>query len=233
MNACSWDDMEELEEPLNSFSTKKPKGAKFKHLPDFILEDASLKNCKKELISHIYATQKLELYRCKRLRVESKLGESLDDFTVRVQDILKEKLENDIEKLKDRYESKFERLESQLQRAKAQVEKEKADQTNSLIGAGISLISALFGKTSMSKIGSAVNKSSRALKERSDLSRAEQKLEELKDKEFELQNELEEKIEELTEKYSLENYPIDTLFIKPKKSNIDVDEIAVVWRAII
>ena len=231
MNSCSWDEAEPLEEPLESFSTKKPSGAKFAHLPSFILEDDSLKACKKELIEHIYATNKLELYRCKRLRMESKLDESLDDFTVRVQDVLKEKLDSEIEKLKDKYASKLERLESQMQRAAAQVEKEKADQTNSLIGAGISIISALFGKTSVSKIGSAVNKSGRILKERSDLSRAEQKLEELKEKEYELQDELEEKIEELSEKYSLENYPIDTIFIKPKKRSIDVEEIAILWRA--
>jgi hypothetical protein len=233
MNNCSWDELEELDAPLSSFSTKKPSEAKFAHLPSFILEDSSLKNCQKELIEHIYSTHKLELYRCKKLRLESKLDESLDDFTVRVQDILKDKLDSQIEELKDKYASKLDRLEDQIQRAIAQVEKEKSDQTSSLIGAGISLISALFGKTSMSKIGTAVNRSSRALKERGDLSRAEQKLEDLKDKEFELERELEEKIDELSQKYSLENYEIDTIFIKPKKRSIDVEEIAVVWRVAI
>jgi len=233
MNNCSWEDLESLDEPLESFSTKKPKGAKFAHLPNFILEDDSLKNCKKELVDYIYSTNKIELYRCKKLRLESKLDESLDDFTIRVQDILKDKLEEQLDKLKDKYATKLERLEGQMQRAAAQVEKEKADQTSSLIGAGISIISALFGKSSVSKIGTAVNKGSRALKERGDLSRAEQKLQDLKDKELDLQDELEQKIEELSEKYSLDNYEIDTIFIKPKKRSIDVEEIAIVWRAAI
>ena len=230
LNSCDWDELEELESPLKSFATKKPNGAKFKHLPEFIIEDKSLKGCQRALKEHIYTEYKLEIYRCKKLRVESNLDESYEDFVVRVQDLLKDKFEEQLDKLKDRYKNKFDRLESQIQRAKLQVEKEKAEQTNSLIGAGISIISALFGRSSVSKIGSAVNKSSRVLKDRNDISRAEAKLEELNEKYEELQNELEEKIDELSQKYSLENYPIDTIFIKPRKSAIDINEIALLWR---
>jgi len=230
LHNCDWDELEELESPLKSFATKKPSGAKFKHIPEFIAEDKSLKGCQRALKEHIYSEYKLEIYRCKRLRVESKLDESYEDFVVRVEDLLKDKFEDELDKLKDRYKSKFDRLESQIQRAKLQVEKEKADQTNSLIGAGISIISALFGRSSVSKIGSAVNKSSRVLKDRGDISRAEAKLEELKERFEEMQNELEEKIDELSQKYSLDNYPIDTIFIKPRKSAIDINEIALLWR---
>ncbi len=230
LNSCNWDESEELDKPLKSFATKKPSQAKFKHLPEFITEDKGLKYCARELKEHIYSSNKLELYKCKKLRVESKIDESYDDFIVRVQDIIKDKFEIELDKLKDRYKSKIDRVESQIERAKAQVDKEKSDQTNSLIGAGISIISALFGKSSVTKIGSAVNKSGRVLKERGDISRAEAKLEDLLDKLEELQTELEEKIDELNEKYSLDNYPIDTIFIKPRKSAIDIDEIALLWR---
>ena len=229
-HSCSWDEKEELDEPLKSFSTKRPQGAKFAHLPKFIQEDKGLKKCKRELINELYRDEKLELYRCKKLRLDSKLNESYEDFIVRVQDVLKEKKEEAIEELKERYKKKLDRLQEQLLRAKAKVEKEEADQTNSFINAGISILSALFGGGSISKIGSAVNKSSRVLKERSDLSRAEQKVEEILDKIEELEIELEEKIEEIDEKYSIDNYPIDTIFIKPKKSLIKVDEITLLWR---
>ena len=230
LNSCDWDELEELESPLKSFATNKPSGAKFKHLPEFIAEDKSLKWCQRALKEHIYSEYKLEIYRCKRLRVESKLDESYDDFVVRVQDLLKDKFEDELDKLKDRYKNKFDRLESQIQRARLQVQKEKADQTNSIISAGISIISALFGRSSVSKIGSAVSKSSRVLKDRGDISRAEAKLQELNERFEEMQIELEDKIDELSQKYSLDNYPIDTIFIKPRKSAIDVNEIAILWR---
>ena len=227
---CNWDEEEILEEPLNSFPTKAPKGAKFKPLPNFILEDKDLKNCQRELKEHIYSSHKLELYRCKKLRLESKVDESYEDFVVRVKDLLQDKFEEALEKLKDRYKSKFDRLEAQIQKAAMQVQKEEADQTSSLISAGLSIIGALFGRSTINKIGTAVNKGSRVLKERGDISRAKAKLQELQERLEELKNELEEKIDELEEKYSIDNYEIDTIFIKPKKSAIDIEEIAILWR---
>ncbi len=230
VNSCDWDEAQQLDEPLESFSVKAPQNAKLKPLPPFISEDKDLKECQKELKNYIYSSQKLELYRCRRLRLESKPGESYDDFAVRVQDALKDKFDEELEKLKERYESKFDRVESQIERARLQVEKEKADQTSSLITAGMSILGALFGRKSVSKIGTAVSRSSRVLKERGDISRAEAKLEDLQEKLQELKDDLEEKIDALEEKYSLDNYPIDTLFIKPKKSAIDIKEIAILWR---
>lgn len=230
LNSCNWDELEELEQPLNSFATKAPSGAKFKHIPEFISEDKNLKACARALKEHLYTEHKMELYKCKKLREESKIDESLDEFTVRVESILKDKFEDEIEKLKAKYDSKFARLQSQIERAQLKVDKEKSDQTNSLIGAGISIISALFGRSSVTKIGSAVNKSGRVLKERGDIGRAESRVEELSDRLESLQEELEDKIDDLSDKYSLDNYEIDTIFIKPRKSAIDINEIAILWR---
>ena len=230
LHSCDWDELEDLEEPLNSFSIKAPKGAKFKPVAEFISEDTSLKQCARALKEHIYTDNKLELYRCKRLRVESKIEQSYDDFVVKVQDILKDKFEEDLDELKDKYKSKVDRLEVQIQRAQEKVEKEKADQTNSLIGAGISIISALFGRSSINKIGTAVNRSGRVMKERGDISRAEAKVEELNERLEDLQTQLEDKIDVLSQKYTLDNYEIDTIFIKPRKSAIDINEISILWR---
>ena len=45
-----------------------------------------------------------------------------------------------------------------------------------------------------------------------------------------LEYELEDKIDALHEKYSAENCEIETFSIKPRKSDIDVEICAVVWR---
>jgi hypothetical protein len=230
MHSYNWDTLEMLETPLQSFATQKPTGAKYKHLPSFIMQDSSLKTAAKTLKEHLYRAYKLEIYRCKRLRIESNIDESYDDFIVKVEDLINDKFEEQLEKLKQQYKRKFERLESQIQRASLQVEKEKSDQASSLIGAGISILSALFGKSSASKISTAVNKSTKVLKDRNDISQAKQKLQNLQEKLEETEIELEEKIDTLSQKYTLENYPIDTVFIKPRKSAISINEIALLWR---
>jgi uncharacterized protein YbcI len=150
--------------------------------------------------------------------------------TYRVEDVLKEKYEEKLEELQERYKRKLDRLESQLDNAYRKLEKEKADQTSSIISAGISIVSALFGSKSMTSLSTAASRSGRVMKERGDISRAQAKVEELEERISELQAELEEKIEELHSDYSLETYEIDTIFIKPKKSLIDINEVALLWR---
>jgi hypothetical protein len=45
-----------------------------------------------------------------------------------------------------------------------------------------------------------------------------------------LEYELEDKIDALNEKYNADNCEIDTFIIKPRKTDIDVEICAVVWR---
>lgn len=230
LHSYDWDELEPLEEPLQKFATKAPAGAKYKHLPEFVAQDSGLKSGARELVNYLYGNQKLEIYKCKAVRLESKPNQSLDEFKVEVEDALREKFELELEKLKSRYKKRIERLESRIQSAQRQVEKEKADQTSSLMSAGISIISALFGGRSVTKIATAANRSGRVLKERGDVGRAEAKLQELQEDLSDLQAELEDKIDALHDKYSIDSCEIDTTFIKPKKSLIDIKEIAILWR---
>ena len=149
---------------------------------------------------------------------------------VRLQDILEEKKEEAIEKLKERYGKKEKVLIERLERAKARVAKEEADSTSSIIEAGISVLGALFGKTSVSKVGRAVNKGGRILKERGEMSRAQERVASIEEDIDALEEELENKIDALSEKYSVENCEVAEFRIKPRKSDIDVESCALVWR---
>ncbi len=118
----------------------------------------------------------MELFRCTSPKLESKVEESRSDFMVRLQDILQDKKEIEIEKLQTRYGSKEKTLLTRLARAKERIEKEASDSTGSMIEAGIAVLGALFGRTSPTKIGRAVSKGSKILKERGDMSRAEERM---------------------------------------------------------
>ena len=230
LGSYDWDSSEELDEPLNSFAKKAPSSVKYKQLPPFVAEDSGLKLACRTLKEYLYREQKLEIYRVKRLRIESNPNESEEEFTRRVEDVIKERYEEALEELQERYDKKLQRLETQLENAKARVEKEKDDQTSSIISAGISIVSALFGGRSVTRLATAASRSGRVMKERSDISRAEAKLEDVQERIEDLQVELEDKIDALHDEYTLENYPIDTIFIKPKKSMIELNEVALLWR---
>ncbi len=225
-----WDALDCEAEPFDTLPTKAPAQALFAPLPDAISDDKALRLTTRALRDHLYATERLELYRCRKPRLESEPGESRDAFAVRLQDLLDEAKESDLETLKERYGKKEQRLLDQRTRAEARVAKEQADSNSSLVDVGISVLGALFGRKSVTSIGRAINKGSRAYKERGQLSRAEARVAEIDEKLSDLEIELEEKIDELSEKYALDNHPIESFTIKPKKSDIAIEQIAIVWR---
>jgi len=225
-----WEDAYEETVDFEKFPYNAPSKAKFQSLPQIILEDKGLKKAIRELKEYIYQEQKLELLRCNSPKLESKVEESSSDFRVRLQDMLNDKKEIEIEKLQTRYSKKEKVLTNRLSRANERVEKESSDSTSSMIEMGISVLGALFGKASPTKIGRAVSKGGRILKERGEMSRAEERVAQINADIEALEYELEDKIDTLYEKYNVDNCEIETFTIKPRRTDIDVENCALVWR---
>ena len=230
--APDWAQAEPEDLPFERWPAKAPSRARFLPLPSFLARDKALKKSAATLREVLYAQERLTLYRCRKLRMESDPNESEAQFKIRVEDHLRELKEEAIDKVRERYAAKETRLQERLRRAQERVDKEEADQTGSLISVGASILSALFGGRgpSAGKIGTAINRSGRVLKERGDVSRARERVQELQEKLEELAEELEEKIDTADEKYSPENYPIESFALRPRKSDIRIESIVLLWR---
>ncbi|MEA3417770.1 MAG: DUF87 domain-containing protein [Campylobacterota bacterium] len=231
----AWEKAESDESDFSRFPTQPADNVKLGRLPDFIHRDKGLKQAKRALEEILYREKKLELYRVKSPKMESKPYESLGDFKVRLQDRLNEEKEEEIDTLKERYEKKERVLLDRIQRAKVRLSKEESDvaskTTDTVISAGIAVLGALFGRSSTSKIGSTLTKGSRILKEQGDVSRAEQRVQEVQRKIDELGYELEDKIDAFEEAFDIDQCVIETFAIKPRKIDIDIGQVALVWRA--
>ncbi len=228
--SIDWEEANAEDEDFENYPHRAPAEAKFQILPDLILKDKGLNRAIRELKETLYREQHLELMRSKSPKLESKVDESLSDFKVRLKDILDDKKEMEIDKLQTRYSKKEKTLLARLSRAKERVEKESSDSTSSMIEAGIAVLGALFGRSSPTKIGRAVSKGSKILKERGDMSRAEERMVAIQDDIEALEYELEDKIDALSEKYNVDSCEIETYTMKPRKTDIDVKSCAIVWR---
>lgn len=231
-----WGLAEVVESDFMRLPTQKPNEAKLKKLPQFIYKDKRLRDSSKALSDWLYHERRLELFRNKLPKLESKPYETLGDFKVRLQDILNEKKDIEIDKLKERYSRKEQTLQDRLNRALERVEKEQSDvsskTTDTMISAGMAVLGALFGSRSTAKIGTTLSKGSRILKEKGDVDRANQRVQEVQEKLDDLLDELDEKIDRLDEKYDIDSCNIENFTIKPRRGDIQIDEIAIVWRAI-
>ncbi|MEA3491075.1 MAG: DUF87 domain-containing protein [Campylobacterota bacterium] len=230
-----WKSAEPSEDHFDRLPREAPKGAKYTKLPDFIYRDRGLKRAVKSLSDMLYRDKKLELYRCRSPKLESKPHEILGDFKVRLQDLLNSEKEEDIEALKERYGKKESLLIDRLQRAMDRVEKEQSDvsskMTDTAITAGMAILGALFGRKSSAKIGSTLTKGSRILKEKGDVTRAEEKAQAVQTKIDDLGEELEERVDQLMDRYSIDNCTIESFSIKPRRADVVIDDIGLVWTA--
>jgi len=230
--SLDWEEARVEEESFENYPHSAPSKAKFQALPKVILDDKGLKRAIRELKESLYREQNLEFLRCASPKLESKVGESESDFSVRLQDVLNDKKENEIEKLQSRFSKKEKTLLDRLSRAKERVEKEAADSTSSMIETGIAVLGALFGRSTPTKIGRAFKKGSNILKERGDMSRAEERMASIQADIEALEYEFEDTIDSLNEKYNVENCEIATYSMKPRKTDIDVELCALVWRTL-
>lgn len=224
----NWDDAVEIES-CQALGSSAPSNAKFAPISSEISNDKGLRQTKKSLVDWIYKGKRLTTYQCSSPKLNSKPYESMGDFKVRINDILNEQKEEAIEKLQERYDKKEQTLLRQMQRAQEQLEKEKSDSTKSMIDTGIAVLGALFGRTTSSKLGQAISTGSRAYKERGDIGRAEERIAQIQEEIDKVSQELADQIDELALKYDIDNVTITESAMKPRKSDISVKQLSIVW----
>lgn len=226
------------EESVAQKSLQAPTNASYAELPEIVLREKSLKSFERGVSDFVYESKNLELFVCNDLDLESKLHESKRDFLVRMEDTLKEIREERIQKLQEKFESDYEKLQDKLQKLDMKLKKEEAEASSkiadTLIDVGMTLVSAFFGKktlsaSTISKGASALSKGKGVLKEKTDVANAQLLLSDVQEEMQLLEERLKEEIEEITKELDSKNYPLESLIIKPKKSDIIVTDFALLW----
>ena len=213
------------------FQTTPPSNSSFEGVPDFIRKDKELKDVEKELIDYIYQTQNVELFVCKSLKLESAPNESKTDFIIKVNDVIRTKKDEQIEKLTQDLKKKQESVNNKIETLNYQLDKEKSESRASWLNAGVAVIGALLGGGSnATKAGKVISHGGKIFKDNNDTNIIEDKMENLDNDLKLIEKDFESRVNELDSLFKVENYPIETLLLKPKKSDINISNIALVWR---
>ena len=236
-----WEDGEPNEDDFDLYDIAPVEACSYAPLPAFITSMKNLKPLEKSFADYLYRNEKVTLYRVEKLKLESELHESEEDFKIRLAEYLKEEREEEIEKLKAKYEKKRDALERKLSRAMEKLEKEEADvsasTTNTVLSFGMTILDAFLGRSAVkrsttSKAGTALRSAGRMYREKEDVDRAEKRVKELQEEIEELEEELTDEIDEITEKYDPDNFEIEPFYIKPRRSDIHDIEVAILWETV-
>ena len=236
MKEINFEEKEDLDEIR--FETKEKVNSNYYEIPDFIQNEKALKQVEKDFIDYLYRNSKLTLFKIDSLKLFSKKDESLENFRIRVQDRLNEKIDEQLEKLKAKYQKENDAIELKISKLYEKLDKEKreatASTTDTILNIGTSILGAFFGRgnaaSGLSKVASGARGANKALKERGDVKIVENDLALLEEQRTSLQTTLENEISKIKEQNSITNFQIEEFNITPKRTDIYNIKLELLWQ---
>ena len=234
----NWDDAQELEVAANDLEKSPEAGAKFPSLPAVAGNARSYAAWNRDFSSWLYGSQSLELFSSPSLNQSSKPDESERDFRVRLQLAAREQRDQATETLRKKYAPKFAALQERQRRAEQAKEREAAQAKQqglqTAISFGATLLSAFTGRKALSastlgKAATAARGVSRTAAANQDIGRADETVEAIKKLQTDLQAQFNEETAALTAKIDPQTESLDTIMIKPRKSDINIQLLAFTW----
>lgn len=192
----------------------------------------------KEFGGWLFRTQKVELFKSPSTKNVSKPGESERDFRVRLQQSGREQRDKGAEALRQKYASKMTALQDRIRRAELAKEKQQAEsrssQMQAAISVGASILGAFMGRktisaTNIGRATTAIRSAGRVMKESKDVGAAEENLTVLQQQLADLEAQFKSESEALAAATDPLSEKLETISIKPTKSNIAVKLVALAW----
>ncbi|MCW5963672.1 MAG: hypothetical protein KIT83_06520 [Bryobacterales bacterium] len=236
-----WEHAEEVALDARELETEPRPALRFGEIPAGMLDARRLKGWEADLNRFLFTSRPLTLLRSKTFGVTSKPGESERDFRIHLRQIAHEQRDQKVAALRARYGDRLTKLEERIFAAQQRLAKEKADvrkaQVDMVSTAGAALLGAIFGggrgsvATRAARGGSTAARGfGRSQKEAQDAAIAGEKVEQLIVQRDELLQELQLQADAITQQMDPLFEELETVSIKPKKADIDIRLVTLIWR---
>lgn len=230
-----WNEADSIPD-LNKQLEKDPvANATFQKLPSGI--GKNYPNFQKSFTAYLYQSQPLMLYRAVEFGFTSKPGETEGEFRSRLGLLLKEKRDDAIAKLESDYNAKIRTLEDRLNRAQGKASEVHHKALWQKIEVFISFLSTIIGaflgkkltKGTVTQTGTNLKRAGKITEGSQTENRAEEDVTTLQQRIEQQKQQLEDVKRELAAKYDPDKVIVESTNIPPRKSDIAVDKIALVW----
>ncbi len=233
-----WTEATPLEIHPNDLETEANDTGLFGDVPSVAGKGKSFEKWGKDLADFIFRNRTIDLLKSDYHAIYSNPDESERDFRVRLNQLVRESRDGDVEKLRSKYAPKFAVLEERLRRAEAMREKEAQEAQSAKmqgwLSVGASLLGAFMGNkvasaTNVRRGASAISSFSRASKQAGDVGRVEETMEAIQAQIQELDAQFQAETQALQTQSDPMNERLETISIKPKKKDINLRVIALAW----
>jgi len=223
--AVDYDDRDFRDEPSGEAAYALP-DARI-HTKTFFSETGSA------LKEWLYRNRSVEVFRNKTLKMYSRVGEGRSDFEDRCDAAARDAADAEAAKIRDRFDNKMDSVAKQIDAARLRIDEVAVDvetrrQEEMMSGAG-TLIGLLTGRRSTRSLSSAASKRSMVRKAEQRLRTAETKYTGLIEDLEELGDDLDEEILGIDSEWRGKAGEIDVIDVGLEKTDISIEEIALVW----
>jgi hypothetical protein len=232
-----WDDSSEIEVPATDLEKSPQVNAIFGELASTASQSKNYPIWTRDFNNWLYGTRKVDLFRSPGLKEVSQPGESEREFRVRIQQIAREQRDLLVEQLRKKYAPRNavlqERLRKAQQAADKQAEQAKQAKFQTAISVGSTLLGAFTGRkvssSTISRASTAMRGFSRAIDESKDVARAGDTVASIQKQLADLQVEFDNETAALEARIDPSTESLETISIKPDKSDILVQLVSLVW----
>ncbi len=226
-----WDQADQSTNRL-TFETEPDPGAVFAALPGELSREKSYGVFRRQLQEHLYRVATLKLWRCEMVDSTSKVGESEVDFRQRIESSACEKREQERARLEKQYAAKLANLDSRIKSAEARVSTQRWQFWTRLTGVlwvVVETVLRLLGQGRSGRPRSPEVALRGMAAERGQQVSAQASLDKLLEEKKMLEVEREKTLAALEIKFSPEELKLDELLLKPRKMDIDINRVSLVW----
>jgi hypothetical protein len=236
--AVNWDNGARVEWAPEMLETAAPDGVFYSALPGPATKVKNYDTWTKQLTASLSAGESLELFRSPSTGELSRPDESEREFRARQQQGSRESRDGALEALRKKYGPRQAALEEKLRRAQQAVDREReqasGQKLQTAISLGATLVGALLGRKSIGigTIGRATTAArgfGRSKKEAEDVGRAEDTVAAVSEQRQQLDEQLRAETAKFEAANDIATEPLEKLALKPKKTNLTVKLIALVW----
>jgi len=233
-----WDEVTITDLVPDDLESSPEEGGTFAELPAPASQAKNYKKWEKDFVTWVYQNHTLGIWSNPALKITAAPGESERDFRLRAQQLSREIRDAETETLRKKYAAKMATLEDRIRRAEQAVAREeeqaKQQKFQTVISLGATVLSAFLGRkavsgSSITKATSTIRGMSRSMKESQDIDRAGENVEALKQQLADLETEFTKETETLAAQLHTQSETLETITIRPKKSNITIELLGLGW----
>jgi hypothetical protein len=229
----SWEQAQALDLTIRDLRDQPEPKATFDELPESINESPEFTALEKDLDDQLYYNSSVTLLYSPLLDIYSRPKETEREFRMRLQQVARERRDEEIDEITERYQDKIDKVEDRLRREEADLAQQEADaaarKRETLVSVGESVVGMFLGRRSTRIASTALSKQRQATKAKLRLQETEEDVVELEEDIKELEEELQEEVAEIRTRWEEALTELEEYEVRPRREDVQIGVFGLAW----